>query len=279
MEPMRPADNHVHTEWSWDTPMGTTMAAACERAVEGGIPAVAFTEHLDFTVWGEGDVVVPADVVISSREHVLPLDVTGYLESVEKCRSRFPELRIRSGVECGEPHRFAGSVAAVLAQGTFDRVLGSLHSMHDAGRVIGVDRLLSREDADSVMRRYFAEAVELVEGSAAFEVLAHVDFPRRYWPHGVEAYDELAYEEEYRAVFRALAASGRVLEFNTRSPLWTSRLLGWWRDEGGRAVSFGSDAHNAWRVGARFDLAVDIAAAAGFGPGRDAFDFWRTTGH
>jgi histidinol-phosphatase (PHP family) len=40
-------------------------------------------------------------------------------------------------------------------------------------------------------------------------------------------------------------------------------------------VSFGSDAHQAYRVGARFDRAVAIAEAAGFRPGRDRYDFWR----
>lgn len=73
----------------------------------------------------------------------------------------------------------------------------------------------------------------------------------------------------------ALAASDRVLEVNTRSPLASVELLRWWRDEGGRAVSFGSDAHLPWVVGAKFDLAVDVVTAAGFGRGRDAHDFWR----
>jgi histidinol-phosphatase (PHP family) len=49
----------------------------------------------------------------------------------------------------------------------------------------------------------------------------------------------------------------------------------WWREEGGTAVSFGSDAHLPNRVGDRFKLAVDIVEAAGFRPGRDPYDFWR----
>jgi hypothetical protein len=40
-------------------------------------------------------------------------------------------------------------------------------------------------------------------------------------------------------------------------------------------VSFGSDAHQPWRVAGKFRLAADIAQAAGFAPGRDRFDFWR----
>ncbi len=49
---MLPADNHVHTNWSWDTASSSRMELACARAVEMGLPGIAFTEHLDFTDWG-----------------------------------------------------------------------------------------------------------------------------------------------------------------------------------------------------------------------------------
>jgi histidinol-phosphatase (PHP family) len=86
---------------------------------------------------------------------------------------------------------------------------------------------------------------------------------------------EKTYEEEYRAVFRALAATGRALEVNTSSPLASADQVRWFHEEGGEAVSFGSDAHAPTAVGQRFDLAVDVVEAAGFRPGRDRFDFWR----
>jgi histidinol-phosphatase (PHP family) len=51
----------------------------------------------------------------------------------------------------------------------------------------------------------------------------------------------------------------------------TGRLV----EEGGTAVSVGSDAHLRRRVGDRFKLAVDIVEAAGFTAGCDPCDFWR----
>lgn len=36
--PRRPADGHVHCEWSWDAPLGS-MTRSCVRAVELGLPA------------------------------------------------------------------------------------------------------------------------------------------------------------------------------------------------------------------------------------------------
>ena len=269
---MLPPDNHVHSEWSWDT-HSASMRDTCARAVEIGLPAVAFTEHVDFRRWGPEDGRDGLEVDRGYRTGVSTFDVEGYLASVEECRDRFPDLRVVAGIEAGEPHLFAGSLAAVLAAGPFERVLGSLHAVVDDGVLVGADSLWHADPVD-VMHRYLAELVTLVETSSVFEVLAHADFPRRNWPHHLR-FEEKVFEDGYREVFRALAGSGRVLELNTRSPLWSATLLGWWRDEGGRALSFGSDAHQPQRVGARFVSATDVAASAGFGPGRDAYDFWR----
>jgi histidinol-phosphatase (PHP family) len=270
-----PADNHVHSEWSWDAPHEASMALSCERALAAGVGCVAFTDHLDFTTWVDGDRIGTENLDPRRYTRMRQLDVTGYLAAVAGCRERYPELRILSGVEIGEAHLFAVSAAAVVTgPGRFDRILGSLHAVPDGGRLTAADRLYQRLPAAEVMRRYFAELLRLIEGSDIFQVLAHLDFPRRMWPQSAGPYDEGAFEAEYRAVLAALAASDRVLEVNTKSPLASAGLLRWWRDAGGRAVSFGSDAHQPWRVGDKFKLAADVAESAGFRPGRDRFDFW-----
>jgi len=251
------------------------MVRSCEQAVALGLPAIAFTEHLEFTVGGAGDAIV--DVATDHRwwSRIKPFDVTGYSASVAECRQRFPGLRILSGVEAGEPHLFAASAGAIVRGHSFDRVLGSLHAVPYQGRLVGADALFGTMPAEDAMRYYFSELVTLIEGSDLFEVLAHLDFPRRYWPRGPHLYREAPFEEEYRVVLRALAAAGRVLEINTKSPLVSVDLVRWWRESGGTAVSFGSDAHLPGRVGDRFKLAVDVVEAAGFRPGNDPYDFWR----
>ncbi|MET0899669.1 MAG: PHP domain-containing protein [Mycobacterium sp.] len=276
---MLPADNHVHSQFSWDTGAQASMEQTCRRAVQVGLPAVAFTEHVDFTEWSTGDKPAQHDhghAEIAWRERVVPVDIEGYLASIADCRDKFPELRILTGIEAGEPHHFAGSVAAVLRSAQFDRVLGSLHSIVYDGRLVYADRVFQHRPAHAVVRDYFGELLRLVEGSDVFQVLAHCDYPRRYWPTGYAGpYREADFEEEYRTVFRALAASGRALELNTASPLASVDLMRWWHQEGGDAVSFGSDAHKPLRVGEHFGVAVDITEAAGFRPGRDEYDFWR----
>jgi histidinol-phosphatase (PHP family) len=252
------------------------MERTCARAVELGLPAVAFTEHVDFTDWQEGDPGASIGLTVGARPRVRPFDVAGYTAEVARCRDLFPALTIWSGIEAGEPHLFAAAVHDVLREAEFDRVLGSLHAIeHDSELLFVSADLFGQIDARTLMRSYLAELLVLVEGSAEFGILAHCDYPRRYWPAVAGEFDEAEFEEEYRTVFRALASSGRALEVNTKSPLASVELMRWWWQSGGDAVSFGSDAHDGFSVGRNFDLAVDVVEAAGFRPGRDRFDFWR----
>jgi len=236
---------------------------------------VAFTDHLDFTDWTDGDQIGASNLDPHRYDRMHLLDVTGYLAAVDDCRQRYPDLRILSGVEIGEAHLWAASAGALVAGSGVERILGSLHAIPSDGRLTAADELFRQMPADEVMRRYLGELLRLVEGSDLFQILAHLDFPRRMWPWTAQPYDERTFEAEYRAVLGALAASDRVLEVNTKSPMVSAELVRWWREAGGKAVSFGSDAHQPWRVGDKFKLAVDVVEAAGFRAGRDRFDFWR----
>ncbi len=275
-----PADYHVHTQWSWDASRGD-MDATCARAAAIGLPAVAFTEHLDHTVWTlPVDLPAPTTRIAELVEpdgtlRPRPFDVAGYFAAVDECRRRYPGLRILTGVEAGEPHWHAEQVAAVLAAGRFDRVLGSLHSLPAPGGGVAEPwALFGRRDARDLMREYLAEVIRLIEGSDVFGILAHLDYPVRSWPAGTAGpFDPAEFTDEYRAVLRTLAGTGRALEFNTRVPL-DPVILRWWRQEGGGAISFGSDAHQPAALAHGFAEAAAVAESCGFRPGRDPADYW-----
>ena len=217
------------------------MVHSCEQAVAACLPGVAFTDHLDFTIWTDGDPIAAMDLDPHRYARMHVLDIAGYLAALDDCRQRFPELRILSGVEIGEAHLWAASAAATVVKagpGGPDRILGSLHAVPYEGRLTATDDLFRQMPAADVMRRYLTELRRLVEGSDLFQVLAHLDFPRRMWPRAAGPYEEQAFEAEYRAVLSALAAGDRVLEVNTKSPLVSAGLLGWWREAGdGRSRS------------------------------------------
>ncbi|MFI5841576.1 PHP domain-containing protein [Catenuloplanes sp. NPDC051500] len=256
-----PADSHVHSEFSWDARRngGASMELTCARAVEIGLPALAFTEHLDHTAWL--DFTAP------------PLDVDGYLESVDRCRDLFPGLRILTGLELGEPHWHAEPVAKILAGGRFERVLGSLHSLPVPDGIAEAGSAYLLRPAADVVRDYLTELPRLILGSDAFEALTHIDYPARRWPVDQGPFDPYAFEDEFRVALRTLAGSGRALEINTRLPL-DPVIVGWWHQEGGDAVTFGSDAHRPEDLARGFPDAAAMAEAHGFRPGPRPFDWW-----
>jgi histidinol-phosphatase (PHP family) len=200
-------------------------------------------------------------------------DAAGYLAAIERCRDRFPQLRILSGLELGEPHRHLGEIARVLAAGRFDRLLGSLHTLPDRGSFAEPWGIYPHRDPYDVMRGYLADVAAMMSTSGTFSVLAHIDYPVRSWPDAAGPFDPTAFEDEFRHALRMTAQSGRALEVNTRLPLHAT-VLTWWHEEGGDAITFGSDAHLPSLVGHGFSQAAQLAEAHGFRPGRNPYDLW-----
>lgn len=248
--------------------------ATCVQAIAYGMPSVAFTEHLEGARWQ-----VPHDrrsdfgdlaVLIDAHGVLAPpiFDTVGYLAAVDRCRERFTELRVFTGVEVGEPHRHVPQVDAVLDGGGFERILGSLHSIVIDGEERIVDEVFgdptrSDEDVEGLMHLYLDDLRLMVVEDDRFEVLAHVDYPVRRLVERLSRVDLMTYRSPYMEVLEALAATSRVLEYNTTIPM-SAVIMEWWYDVGGAAVSMGSDAHEPGRVARGFSKAESVLTSIGF---------------
>ena len=284
-----PPDAHVHSQWSWDAPRGD-MERTCARAEQLGLKSLAFTEHVDLTPWAaHGDKIAPG-----FRAHIdngalvaEPLDVTGYLECLQRCRGLFPDLQILSGLEMSEPHLHSAETRELFLTAGFDRVLGSVHSLDDLGVRAGHGRLAglpgarvevrnayAQRPALDVVRSYLAEVVNMAKSAEPFSVLAHIDYTSRYWPVSAGPFRPESVEDEYRAALEALARSGRSLEVNTRLP-FAYQVVDWWYQVGGESVTFGSDAHEPDRLASDFTSTAAMVAAHGFRPGATPYELWR----
>ena len=241
------------------------MERSCERALEVGLPAIAFTEHADWALVHQG-------------QH--SVDIEGYFEAVERCRSKFKNLRILTGVELGEPHWYPSETAEVLSAGPLDRVHGSIHCIRLGGEMLDASQFRKHKDLDfpAAVREYFRETLAMIDSGQPFETLAHLDYPKRYWREGLAPYREQDYEEPIRAILAAAARTGRVLEVNTTrgdTLCPDLKVVRWWREAGGQAVSFGSDAHQPDKVAAGFAIAMQMVESAGFRPSPEPTALWR----
>ena len=246
-------DYHVHTDNSYDSK--TPMLQMCERAVMVGVQEIAFTDHYN--------------------NHLLDIDLgfyqaDRYFNDIELCRARFPQLTILAGVELGEPHRWYKKTQPVLARYPYDIVLGSVHW-------VGRDNMFDSNyywarSADAAYTRYFAEVVAMVN-YGGFDVLAHIDLPKRVGFDIYGEFDSSTYEESIRAIWQACIDHHITPEINTKGlRIGVNQLhptpdaLRWYVEMGGKNITIGSDTHHADSLSSlapQIEAAQDSARAAG----------------
>ncbi|MEJ2011556.1 MAG: histidinol-phosphatase [Anaerolineales bacterium] len=229
-------DYHIHSTFSCDA--HDSMAVICRAALSLGLQEIGFSEHLDFH---------PLDECLGFFQ------VDQFWEALELCRASFgSQLTLRAGLETGEPHLYAQELKPVLTAHPWDYVLGSQHWIED---LTVFDPSYFEQPAREAYERYFTYELELVR-NGDFDILAHMDIPKRY---GFDAYGEFNpqdWQSHIRAVLAELARRDRALEVNSgtlRRPVNETSpaaiILRWFHEEGGRLVTFGSDAHRAEHVG------------------------------
>ncbi len=250
MEPF--IDYHAHTTFSCDA--RDTMDAMCRRAIELGLQEIVFTEHVDF------------EHLDSCYRYFKP---ASYFEAIEEARRCYGDrLLIRTGAEVGEPHRYPDETAELLEAYPFDFVIGSLHWV-DGRPTFGPD-FFAGWSPQAAWRAYFEELVRLCE-AGDFDVLAHLDLPKRHFRPINGSFDPEPYAELIHAALQSLIQRGKGIEVNcsglrypVQEPLPGLRVVQWYRELGGEILTVGTDAHRTSHLGEGIDQAVKMAQVAGF---------------
>lgn len=258
MTPRVTADYHMHSLHSGDG--HEPVSAFCEAAVERGLSAIGFCEHLDFE---ETDLCYGV------------FDYDAYSRAIDEARAAFAgRLLIHKGVEFSyEPHH-EGVIGRYLASHEFDY---SVISIHFLGHAFIDGEYCVWRGAEALWAEYF-EAVRLSAESGLGDLVGHIGLPARYWGATWASLAGASYREGAESALRAAAAAGRVIECNTSSlrtglpdPMPTPGLLAMFAELGGRVVALGSDAHYAADVGASLSSVAETAVRCGLslwaGPG------------
>lgn len=230
------ADNHVHTLFSEDSE--AEIDDICRSALEKGVKVIALTDHIDYN---------PVDNGYGYY------DREAYFEAVERARQSYGDsLKILTGAEVGEPHLYPERVKE-LNTSSFDIILGSVHWL--GGLFVGDEELLKESSMDEIFIRYYTIMLDMVK-KGGFNVLAHMDFPRRYFNSKVNK-DNLEIIDE---ILTHIINSGIALEINSSSLrkgltdcLPSGELIERYAALGGTMITYGSDAHFADDVTAGFD--------------------------
>ena len=142
----------------------------------------------------------------------------------------------------------------------YDFIIGSIHWIGD---MFPCQKVREQYSAKEFYTLYWKEVLNTVK-QGGFDVLGHIDFPKRY-------YGEIYYvEAEIKEIFKRLLDKDRVIEINTSSlrkghneTMPGKDLLEIYADCGGRYVTIGSDAHEVKDVGADYEMAQKLVRELG----------------
>ena len=222
----------------------------CGRAMSLGLSIICITDHLDLD---------PADSGFGFY------DYDGVSTAIEEAREKYQgRLTILKGVEFGEPHLHRQELDRALAR-DYDMVMASVHCVE--GVFVGDPAFMSGRSLAQAYALYYQEVLKAAR-TGGFDVLAHMDFPKRY----IGALPE--HPPIVEEITAAAVSQGIALEINT-SPLRKGMgecapdavAVGFYARAGGFRVTIGSDAHRIEDIGAGLEEAARSARGNCVTPG------------
>jgi histidinol-phosphatase (PHP family) len=244
---------HVHSRWSdGKTPIRDLIAAAGEA----GLEEVGISDHY---------VLAPPPQVVSWS---MPLDRLGeYLADVDAAAVDAPPgLTVRRGVEADFFPEQEAVLRGILAEHTFDYIIGSVHYVGafavDESRPMW-DRL-SPAEREEMHHGYWVRIAGLAR-SGLYDIVGHLDLTKKfgYWP-------ETDLSAEISAALDSIADAGLVVELNTAGWHTMARecypspdLLRECRKRG-ILVQINADAHMPANLTRDFDRAAALLREVGY---------------
>ncbi len=260
-------DTHMHTSFSTDSE--AQPAAMAEEAIRRGLKGICITDHLDYD-YPSQDASSSAAGAGSETEPEFLLDVDAYLPAMTALQEKYADkLPIRIGIELGLQPHLAERHAELLAQYSFDFVIGSSHVVHGMDPYYPV-YYEGRTEA-AAYREYFESILENIGAFQDFDVYGHIDYVVRYGPNQNREYTYRRYADIIDEILKKLIGLGKGIEINTAGfyyglghPNPTEDIIRRYRELGGEIITVGSDGHAPERIGYDFGKVPDILREAGF---------------
>ena len=217
-------DLHLHTNYSFDS--NVTMEQYALKAIELGLDAICFTDHID----------------INKHYNTFDtFDVDGRLKEYEQIKARYGDrLLILLGFEMGEPHLHPKETTFLRSLKP-DMIIGSIHYPLDYEDNTNV----SRRQYERIYDRYVRQMVEYGD----FDVLGHMDMPKKYHADYVEDFDYVC------ETLRLCVSRNIVPEINTSSmrdglnvSMPSMDAIKYYLSAGGKYVTVNSDSHSVYTV-------------------------------
>ena len=247
-------DIHTHTDNSPDGNHNTMYL--CETAVEKGLRAIAFTDHVEADVY--------------KRDHYDMVARQSYFDICKAQDAYNGEILVLKGIELGEGHYAPQTSDEILSAQKYDLVIGSIHNLPDT-----VDfyfyPTFEGIDPDEQMNAYFDEIIKMIEWGK-FDTLGHLTYPFRYFYERSQIHLTAdRYKGKIDEILSLLAEKELALEINAKGLKTAMKelcptvdVVKRFHELGGKKITVGSDSHFAHDLGVGIFEAEECALAAGF---------------
>lgn len=225
------ADLHIHTNYSFDSK--ATAQQYIDTALQRGVNVLCFTDHIEAN-----------DLFNTFNTFEFERRAKEFAELKKEYKG---QVLILSGVEFGEPHMHPKEMAFINSLG-LDMVIGSVHYPLDYS--IYVKKDCSRREYERIYDKFVYDMVS----AGGFDVLGHIDLPKRYHDDYVEDVEQL------KRSMDMCIKQGIVPEINTSSlrkglqqPMPSLSLIEYYASQGGKYITVNSDSHTAVDLNTDFD--------------------------
>ena len=237
---------------------------AVKTAYERGLSGLCLTDHLDFD-----PPVGVADFTFDVPSQQAAIDEDVEYMGIGRSGGKYGDFQLLKGVEIGLQDKSMSTIRKVLADNRFDCVIASLHLIDGHDPYFG--DYYKPYDWRYAYGHYLEEFDRLIRVMPDFDILGHYDYIVRYPDYKEVTIYYSDFADVLDSILTFLVQNGKTLEINTktyqlyrgRHPELDINILKRFRELGGEAVSFGSDAHNITRIADRFDWCRQTALAAG----------------
>ena len=255
------SDQHMHSSFSGDSK--AQIPDIINSAIEKNLDTICLTDHFDplFPCYR------------ADEDNIFELDTVRYNEMAVKLRNNEEiqsKINVRVGVELGIYPKIYDMCKDIAKEYPYDFIILSSHT---AG---GIDpywpEYWEGKDPIDGIKMYYEEILQNLQNYDDFDVYGHLDYCVRYTKTTPEQRSLKYYKEIIREIFRIIVDEGKGIEINSGglrrkgfelfNP--STEILTFYKECGGKIITFGSDAHTPEDVAYGIKEAGDILKGIGF---------------
>lgn len=245
-------DYHMHSTYSSDG--HCSVEKMCQGAISAGIKEIAITDHFEPTLGNETYPFYKAE---------------DYFIDILSAKVIFGnKLKVKSGVELGQPHLYPTASEELLASYPYDFVLASVHKMEDS---TDFGEIAYNIENISFYCDKYLDALKNLSIWNKFDCLSHLDLVKRYAALNNIKVDLMVFKERLEEILKIIIQNGKGIEVNSSGLRQAAQeclpgldILRLYKELGGQIITVGSDSHFASDVGKGIKEAIELIKLAGF---------------